>query len=322
MALAGIDEDGAPVNFRLDELTLTGFRSSVYAELLEALASGAGEEEVFSAYSRATLTPQLDLFDRFALRGLVAEIDGVGFALDNFLGSTVKAGPRHEWSVTLDSARLEPDASHESGAQLATALGMLGYERLDLSLASNAVYDESTGRMRTVGENFIQLADGMRMEFTQDLGGYDAYFASLPSFADRFAGDVAKATPASQADLTLDMLAPVVLHDASVRFVDLSLLDRAMEAGAASQGITSDELRAQTAAVVAMAMMSAPPDLPRPLLADLSAALTRFLSEGGSLTIRATPAEPVSIGRVAEQIEAQAFDYSTLGLSFAAHPPR
>ena len=52
-------------------------------------------------------------------------------------------------------------------------------------------------------------------------------------------------------------------------------------------------LKEQTAAMVGMGMMSAPPEIPRPLLSQLSGALTQFINNGGSLTIDVTPPEPV-----------------------------
>ena len=78
----------------------------------------------------------------------------------------------------------------------------------------------------------------------------------------------------------------------------------------------------QTAAMVGMGMMSAPPEIPRPLLSQLSGALTQFINNGGSLTIDVTPPEPVSIGTIAEQVEDGTFDYNALGITFSADAPQ
>lgn len=326
MALMGVaveaTAENGPASFRLDELTLTGFRSSAYSELMETIAAGGDEDAVMDAYYRTAFTPQLDLFDRFTLRGLAGEAEGVAFAVDNLVGSVDKTGSRYAYSVGLDSARLVPDASQPAGAQVATALGMLGYEQVEMSLAANSVYDESTGRARTVGDNFIELHDGLRIEMTQDLGGYNEYYAALPAAAEALQGAAEdEEATAEQADAMMKLMAPIVLHDLSMRIVDLSLLDRALEAGAASQGITTEELRMQTAAMIGVGLLSAPPDVPRPLLAQLSEALTAFINQGGSLTVRATPPDPISIGVITDQIEAGTFDYNALGLSFTADAP-
>lgn len=325
MALMNVSVDavseGAPVTFRLDELSVTGFQSSAYSELMEAIASGAGEDEVMSAYYRSAFTPQLDLFDRFAMRGLEGSAEGIGFALDNLVGTVNKAGSRYTWDFALDSARIVPDAAQEAGAQVATAIGMLGYESLELSMASSAVYDESTGRMQTIGDNYLELRDGVRLEMTQDFGGYDEYYAALPEMAERF-GEGGKEAPSEEAEAVFEMMAPIILYNMSLRIVDQSLLERALEAGAAAQGITTDELRMQTAAMIGMGMMSAPPEIPRPLLSQLSGALTQFINNGGSLTIDVTPPEPVSIGTIAEQVENDTFDYNALGITFSADAPQ
>ena len=326
MALMGVSVDAAaengPASFRLDELTLTGFRSSAYSELMETIAGGGDEEAVMDAYYRTAFTPQLDMFDRFALRGLTGEAEGIAFALDNLVGSVDKAGSRYTYSMALDSVRLVPDAAQPAGAQVATALGMLGYERVEMSLAANTIYDESTGRAGTIGDNYIELHDGLRIEMTQDLGGYNEYYAALPAAAEALQGAAEdEDATAEQADAMIQLMAPIVLHDLSMRIVDLSLLERALEAGAVSQGITTEELRMQTAAMIGVGLLSAPPDVPRPLLAQLSEALTAFINQGGSLTVRATPPDPISIGAITDQIEAGTFDYDALGLSFTAQAP-
>jgi len=326
LALTGVSVDAAaengPASFRLDELTLTGFRSSAYSELMETIAAGGDEDAVMEAYYRTAFTPQLDLFDRFALRGLAGEAEGISFVLDNLVGTADKTGSRYTYSIGLDSFRLVPDAAQPAGAQVATALGMLGYERVEMSLAANTVYDESTGRARTVGDNYIELHDGLRIEMTQDLGGYNEYYAALPAAAEALqeeAGDEKAA--AEQADAMMQLMAPIVLHEMSMRIIDLSLLDRGLEAGAAAQGITTEELRMQTAAMIGVGLLSAPPEVPRPLLTQVSEALTAFINQGGSLTVRANPPDPISVGVMAEQVEAGTFDYNALGLSVTAEAP-
>ena len=326
VALLGVSVDAmtetGPARFRLGEFSLTGFQSSAYTELMEAIADGADEESVMSAYYRSAFTPQLDLFDAFALRGLEGEAEGIAFTLDNLVGHIEKTGSRYTWSMELDSARLVPDAAQPAGAQVATALGMLGYEQVELSMASHSIYDEQSGRVQTVGDNYIELRDGLRLEMTQDLGGYDEYYAALPVAAEQFE-DVGKGEEASaqQADAMLQMMAPIVLHNVSMRLVDLSMLDRALEAGAVAQGITTEELRMQAAAMIGVGLLSAPPEIPRPMLTQLSEALTGFINNGGSLTIAATPPEPISIGAIASQVEAGTFDYNALGLTFSAEAP-
>jgi hypothetical protein len=319
LTISAMDESGAPGMIRVGELSMTGFKTEAYADLMETIAGGGDQNAIMTAYYRSAFTPQLDLFDRFAMRDILFDMEGVRFALDNMTGQISQAGSRYVSAMELDSARLVPDAALSGGAQLATALGMLGYEDLEFSMAMNSVYDETTGRVQTVGDNYIEMRDGLRIEFVQDFGGYDEYFARLPVLAESMPDNMADED--AQNALVRQLLAPIVLNNMTVRLIDMSLLDRALDAGAAAQGITKEELRVQAGAMVGMGLMAAPPEVPRPLLAQLSAALTNFVNQGGSLVIEAAPPEPLSVGTMMESVEAGAFDYSALGLTFTAEAP-
>ena len=309
----------SPVTVGLDEFSVTGFKTEAYADLMSVIAAGGDEDALMSAYYRSAMNPRMDLFDRFAIRGVLVEAEGVHFALDNLTAQVRQQGTRYITDMTMDSLRLVPDAAQQAGAQLAMALGMLGYERLEMTAETHGIYDEATGRMWTEGDNFLELQDGLRIEIGQNFSGYDAYFANLPEAMAQMeaAGD----DEAMQTEASLELMRPIVLHNMSVSLVDMSLLERALEAGAAAQGITTDELRIQAGAMIGMGMMSAPPEIPRPLLSQLSTALTSFVNSGGTLTIDATPPEPVSFGTVFDQIDAGTFDYNMLGLTFTAEAP-
>ena len=154
---------------------------------------------------------------------------------------------------------------------------------------------------------------------SQRFSGYDTYFANLPEAMAQLeaAGD----DEALQTQASLDLMRPIILNNMRISLTDLSLLERALEAGAAAQGITADELRIQAGAMIGMGMMSAPPEIPRPMLSQLSGALTNFINSGGTLTIEANPPEPLSFGTVFDQVQNGSFDYEMLGLSFTAEAP-
>ena len=86
-------------------------------------------------------------------------------------------------------------------------------------------------------------------------------------------------------------------------------------------GMTKEELRMQSAAMIGMGLMAAPAEVPRPLLAELSAALTSFVNQGGSLTLAMEPAEPVSLGGVVREAQAGTINAEALGLSVTAEAP-
>ena len=323
-ALTGVDfdlpnDDGNRVLLRVGELSMAGLKTEAYSDFFEAVSSGADENSIMSAYYRASAQVQPDIYDRIAMRDMLVDADGVHVALDNLTAQIDRTRGGYNMTGIMDSLRIVPDASLESGAQLAMAIGMLGYEELEFSMQAHSVYDEAAGRVHTVGDNYVQLRDGVRIDFTQDFDGYDEYYAQMPEILASMPDDVTDED--AQSDMMMRMLAPVILNNMMIRIVDQSLLDRALDAGAAAQGLTKDEFRIQTAAMAGMALMAAPPEVPRTMLAELSTALSSFINQGGSLTIDMSPPEPLSVGNWMEQVEAGTVDFDALGLSFTAAAP-
>lgn len=319
-AFSGADETGEDVTVNLGEMSIIGFQTAAYADMMDAAAAGADEDAVMQAYYQSAFLSPVDIYDRFAVRDILVEASGVHFSMDHLTAAMERSGSRITSTAELGSAMLIPDPSKPAGAQLAMGLGMLGYEQLELRMQANSVYDEDTGRSYTMGENYIELTDGLRIEMGQDMSGFNEYLANMPDAMETLS-TVDESDTAAQMDAMVNLMGPLLINNMSMRFVDLSLLDRALEAGAAAQGVTKDELRVQAGAMMGMGLMAAPPEIPRPVLAELSSALTNFVNQGGSLTVDMTPPEPLSIGQMMVDIEAGTFDYNALGLSFTSEAP-
>jgi len=287
---------------------------------MDAAAAGADEDAVMQAYYQSAFLSPVDIYDRFAVRDILVEASGVHFSMDHLTAAMERSGSRITSTAELGSAMLIPDPSKPAGAQLAMGLGMLGYEQLELRMQANSIYDEETGRSYTTGENYIELTDGLRIEMGQDMSGFNEYLANMPAAMETLT-TVDESDSAAQMNAMVNLMGPLFINNMSMRFVDLSLLDRALDAGAAAQGVTKDELRVQAGAMMGMGLMAAPPEIPRPVLAELSSALTNFVIQGGSLTVDMTPPEPLSIGQMMLDIEAGTFDYNALGLTFTSEAP-
>jgi len=317
---SGVDESGDEITVNMGEVSLVGFQTEAYADMMDAAAAGADDSSIAQAYYQSAFLSPLDVYDSFAIRDILVEASGVHFSMDHFTAAMERYGSRITSTAELGSAMLIPDPSKPAGAQLAMGLGMLGYEQLELRMATNSIYDEDTGRAYTTGDNYIELTDGLRIEMGQDVSGYDAYLESLPDTMATL-GALDESDEDAQLDAMAQMMAPLLINNISMRLVDLSILDRALEAGAATQGVSKEELRVQAGAMLGMSLMAAPPEVPRPVLAQLSTALTNFINQGGSLTVDMTPPAPLSIGDMLVDIEAGAFDYNSLGLTITSEAP-
>jgi len=317
LALEGATEEG-PVAASLAEFSVDGLKTSSYSGLMEALATGADEAGLSAAYYAADPEDQMDLFDRARIRGVDLEAPGVLLSLDELVMTMDRRQDGLRSHAHMGSLRLVPEPSSEAGAQLATAIGLLGYDELEMSLESNSVYDPRAGRAYTTGENYIQLHDGLRLEMAQDIGGYHQYLANIRGMSDRLAQTE---DPDQSAALMLEALGPLSVNRIALRLQDLSLLDRAVRAGAAAQGITPEELRAQSGLMIAAGMMVAPPEMPQALVTEAATALTAFVSEGGTLMIEMAPPEALTIAELMAQLESKMFDFASLGLRISATPP-
>ncbi len=317
---SGVDESGDDVTVSLGEISLVGFQTQAYADMMDAAAAGADDSSVAQAYYQSAFLSPLDVYDSFAIRDILVEASGVHFSMDHFTAAMERSGSRITSTAELGSAMLIPDPSKPAGAQLSMGLGMLGYEQLELRMAANSIYDEDTGRAYTTGDNYIELTDGLRLEMGQDVAGYDAYLESLPDTMATL-GAMDGSDEEAQMDVVAQLMAPLLINNISMRLVDLSILDRALEAGATTQGISKEELRVQAGAMLGMGLMAAPPEIPRPVLAQLSTALTNFINQGGTLTVDMTPPAPLSIGGMLVDIEAGTFDFNSLGLTFTSEAP-
>ncbi|WP_291843612.1 hypothetical protein [Maricaulis sp.] len=319
-AFSGADETGDDITVSLGEVSMLGFQTAAYADMMDAAASGAEESAVMDAYYQSAFLAPIDLYDSVAVRDILVEASGVHFSMDYLTAEMERQGSRVLSTAALGSAMLIPDPTKPGGAQLAMGLGMLGYDQLELSMAANSIYDEDTGRAYTTGDNYIELTDGLRLEMGQDISGYDAYLANMPGAMTALT-DAEDAGDEAQFNAMAEMMAPLLINNITMRIVDLSILDRALEAGAAAQGLTKEELRVQAGAMMGMGLMAAPPEIPRPVLAELSTALTNFVNQGGSLHIEMSPPTPLSIGAMLDDMKTGSFDYASLGLSFTSEAP-
>lgn len=314
-AVEGETETGT-MTVALDEFSVDGLVTSTYAGLMDAMASGAGEAEMTRAYYATDIEDQMDLLDRAQMRGLNMVVPGLTLSLDELVVTMGRRQDVFDTHAHLGTLRMVPDPAVAEGAQIANAIGMLGYDSLELSLEANSVYDPQTGRAYTAGDNYFELRDGLRLDMIQDIGGYLDYFANLRSLSDTVEPD-----EEARGQIMLQALSSLTINRIGLRLQDRSMLDRAIAAGAASQGITPEEMRAQVSLMVPVGLLAAPPQVPRALLEQAATAISSFITNGGVLVIDIAPPDTLSVGDLIAQAEAETFDIEALGLSITAEPP-
>jgi hypothetical protein len=302
------DEIG-PVRIQLAELSMDGLGQALFASFGEGMRSAMAEAagETPEAYELPDDYDPMDAYDSFSMRGLDVNVGGVLVTMDSMTGEIDRSGNLIVGTTELTPLVIRPDTEYQLGAQLALGLGMLGYQQLEFTAAGESVYDVDTDRSYTRGDNYFEMTDGFRIETEMDMSGILEYSARAMTMS-----------MASDSDMDpLAMFEPLILNRLVLRIEDQSILDRALTAGSAAQGMSKAELRQQASAMISLGMLGAPAEIPRPLLVELSEALVGFVNNGGNVVITLDPDAPVSVGDLARQAESQALDYEALGLTIA-----
>lgn len=315
----GESADTGPIEFAFDEMVIENIGPSLMNSfdrgIADAMATEIGENvtEEPDDFDPEDYNP-FDAYESFRFTGLNANIGGIRVTMDSMTAEVDENADEVIMTSEITPLVVRPDTEQPLGAQMAMGLGMLGYQQIEIHGESEAVYDRDEDRVYSRGENYFEMTDGFRIEAESDFGGYMAYAreamrVSMGMQPDDFDGEDVMA-----------MFDPLTINRFVLSIEDHSLLDRALTAGSAAQGMSKAELRQQAGAMISLGMMGMPAEIPRPLLTELSTALVEFINEGGSITITIDPDEPVSVGELVRAGRDGSFDYDAYGVTIAAEP--
>ncbi len=256
-------------------------------------------------------------YDAIKLNDLSFDVAGASFALPSLSAFVQRnaAGKPTKYVTEPFSMRLSADPEGgEAGAGLLQGLSVLGYEALELKGEGLADYDPEADIITLAADkNYIELVDGAKFSMGAKLGGYAAYNrASAQAFDFAALAEGGEPDPnAMQAAFS-----QLILHGFELNIADDTLLDRIFNAVATSQGTDPTELKSQIGMGLAMApMMAQGSGVDMDLVSEATGALSKFISDGGTLSFNMTPAEPLSIASVIDNPDPSAYTKDSLGLS-------
>ena len=321
VVIEGTDDEIGIINFRLDEMSADGIGQAItypfaaqFAMMGAALSDEASDGDITDGVPELPEDyDPLDAYDQATIRGLNANIGGVMVQLDSLTAEADDDGNEIRYVSDMTPLIITPDTNYALGAQMAMGLGMLGYEQLEFVAGGTSVYDREADRAYTDGENYFEMRDGLRIEVESDMAGLLAYTVA----ATQMGYSMDEPDPAQ----IMTLLEPLILNNFTFRLQDLSMLDRALTAASAMQGTSKEQLRMQAGAMIALGTMGAPAEIPRPLLAEFSTAMTNFIANGGSVEVRIAPDQPISVADLVAEAEAGNLDYEAMGISITAIPP-
>lgn len=272
--------------------------------LADASEDATDPEEVSQMMNLAGQDPANPGYESLTLNGFDMDLAGVKIDLPKLVSAVGRDKKKGLVAVKTEPFKVSLTTDEgKYGEQLAGQLAMLGYETLELSGAGYQTYDEATDLTTYVkGQNYWQLKDGFRIDF-------DAQYAGARSIAEAQASD----DPGDMLGETLDNM---VIHNMALSLDDDGFLDRAFNAYAAQSGQDPQELRNQVTGLLAMApMMGAGSGIDPQLLTEASTALSSFVTDPKTLTIKLAPAEPLVMSTLAEMEDPSALTKEALGFS-------
>ncbi len=311
-------EDGAEdtaFTLSLDSLGLSGVKTGAANSFLEAAGSG-DEEAAMAALGQVYANPVDPGFDRFELAGLALNGEGISLALpkvDSLVRRREDGEPvgfvTEPYTLTLSA---DPEGG-EAGGELAGALGMIGFETVEVTGQGKAAYDPDTDRLTLQpGENRMELKDGFALSIGGDIGGYKAYGAAMQAIGLSGLSGGNEPDPAA----AQEALSALALHGLEIEIDDNSMVDRVFNLVAAQSGEDPETVRNQAVGMLAMApMMAGGAGVDMSIVTEATTALTAFLQDPGKLTIKLAPEQPLSAGTFAAMEDPGTLTKETLGFS-------
>ena len=317
-AISGIKVDGmaegTPFNMNLGSMSMVGANIN----FLEAMRDNAGDEEEMAAAIMSTMyqNPMDPGYDSIIIDDFAFDAGGVDFAMPSLNASVERNadGQPVKYVTQPYTMTLKANADGgEPGSQLAGALGMVGYESLELSGAGVSDYDPETDTVSfETGSNYLKLKDGFEMRFGGELEGYSAYAQSFANmdFEEMMEGG----EPDEQ--MMQDAVSQLKLHGFTLQLTDDSIVDRLFNLAAAQSGEDPEQLRTQVIAMTAMApMMAAESGIDMEIVSDTVTAIQGFMQEPGTLTLSLKPEQPLSMESIAAMEDPSQLTKSYLGFS-------
>ena len=289
------------------------------AKFVKAIQENAGDEDALMAaiMEVAYENPMDPGYDSVVMNDLSFDVAGASFALPE-LSAMVKrnaAGQPTRYVTKPYTMTLKADAEGgEAGAGLLQGLSVVGYEELTLKGESVADYDPDKDILSfKADKNYIELVDGATFSFGGKIEGYDAYTkASGESFNFADLAEGAEPDPAAMQEA----LGELTIHGFEFSIKDNSLLDRAFNAAATMQGQDPEQMKQQIGMGLAMApMLLGDSGVDMALVSESTGALSKFVSDGGTLTFKMNPKTPLSVASLMENPDLTALTKDSLGFS-------
>lgn len=311
-----IDEDsGTPVTMSLGSLSMSGLDLA----FIQTIQQNMGDEEAMAQalMSKVYEKPMDPGYNRLTLDNFSLDAAGASFKMPSLDASVERnsAGQPTGYVTKPFTMTLDADADGgEAGAGLAQAMSMIGYEKMELKGAGKSAYDPEKDIITFAAkDNYFELVDGAKFSFGGKLAGYAAYSQEAAQAFD-FEALAEGAEPDPMA--LQGALGELELFNFELQIKDDSLVDRIFNAVAAQSGEDPAQMRQQASMMMGMApMMAQGSGVDMELVTELATAVSSFITDPKTLTIKVDPQQPLSVAALEEMEDPSQLTKSYLGFS-------
>ncbi|MEQ9436374.1 hypothetical protein [Hyphomonas sp.] len=299
--------DDTDVKARLGNVDIRGVNFGMFAEMSEDSGNGSAAG-LFEMLQNDPANPG---YDSIEINDLNIDVSGAAFDMPKLNSRVSRDKKGRAVKVVTDPFKMTlGTVEGELGEKLGSQLALLGYEKLELSGQGEQSYDPDKDMVTIAeGKNFWKLEDGFRVDFSGKYEGASAFAAAQ-------ATPVADDGPADPGAQMQEALQKMLIHNFRMSFDDNGFVDRAFNAYAAQSGQDPQQLRSQTAGMMAMApMMAAGAGIDPELAGEAATALSSFLTDPKTLTITLAPAKPLRVAEFVEMEDPSALTKTALGFT-------
>ena len=307
--------EGMDADISLGDITL----SNIDAKFLSAVQDNIDDEDaMMSAIMNLAYENPMDPgYDAISISDFNVDIAGADFSLPslNTFVERNQAGQPVRF-VTEDytmSLNADPEGG-EAGAGLAQGLSMIGFENITINGAGVSEYDPDLDIVSFDADaNYFELVDGAKFSFGGKFEGYSEYAAELGNSLDfESLADGGEPDPTAMTQA----FGAITIHGLEMQIADDSLVNRVFNLAATQMGQDPADLKAQSSAMLSMApMMVQGSGVDVALVSEAATAISSFLNDPGTLTLKLAPDEPLSIATLMENPDPSAFTKDLLGFS-------
>ena len=296
MSIDGFDlafsdtQEGLSGTFKLGKMSLKGGKTDFLKAALNQDEDEASEQLLNAVYGN----PVDPGFDNFELSDFLFDMAGLKISLPSMSYDITrnKAGEPVKFEVPKFTLDIDVDSEGgDIGAQIAPMLLMVGFEDLQISSEGLSTYDPETDIIETQ-KSLLSIKDALTFSTTSKIAGMKE-LGDVMSNLDTEAFETGQQDPTQ---LAMDMYSKLDFHQMEIKLTDEGAINKALMFFAAQQGTEPEQLRQMASGMVAaLPMMAANMGIDPALTSEIASAGSKFISEGGTLTLTFAPEEPFKV---------------------------